>query len=435
MEGRRATFVSQTPAVLSGVAFGLATACGGLMALGLYLGRKKVEDLEKQSRQTKSVIDTLKGIITEFQNKATLVTHTRCAWHESMNLFTQLLYKGTMPKSNFDEISLVWRLVLTGGPCAGTKFGVNCFFATPATLVVCFHQQMPHLSWQTYGNIAIDVTSCIRPQYFVATVSEAATFLHNNGVSFYPKSPDMFQNYCQEMAVRENIQAVMLFDRGIQDGRSYYDEKGWQTVLGKIGFPTDIDMIMKRYDAVFHLVTAADGAQKFYTKTGEDGKQVRHEEPDQAKDLDRKLQKAWSSHPKHYVFKNNGTFEDKLEKMISQMCKLLGVPHTKKKPRKFLLKSMPRSFPAVGLDNMSTATFTKTYIKPPEQKNMKNVQKHDPQPFMFVRERTQQAIGDATEKRSLNIRSYILKTVSTKGAQEIESTRNLSRREVGLESH
>jgi len=78
---------------------------------------------------------------------------------------------------------------------------------------------------------------------------------------------------------------------------------------------------------------------------------------------------------------------------------------------------------------MSTATFTKTYIKPPEQKNMKNVQKHDPQPFMFVRERTQQAIGDATEKRSLNIRSYILKTVSTKGAQEIESTRNLSRRE------
>ena len=48
----------------------------------------------------------------------------------------------------------------------------------------------------------------------------------------------------------------------------------------------------KRYDAVCHLVTAADGAEKFY---GLDN-QARHENVEQAKEIDKKLIDAYTGH-------------------------------------------------------------------------------------------------------------------------------------------
>ena len=48
-----------------------------------------------------------------------------------------------------------------------------------------------------------------------------------------------------------------------------------------------------RYNAVFHMVTAADGASKFYTL---ENNQARTETPEQALDLDRRTQKCWLGH-------------------------------------------------------------------------------------------------------------------------------------------
>lgn len=49
-----------------------------------------------------------------------------------------------------------------------------------------------------------------------------------------------------------------------------------------------------RYDAIIHLVTAADGAEKYYTL---DNCVARSETPELARLLDLNTQKAWLGHP------------------------------------------------------------------------------------------------------------------------------------------
>jgi hypothetical protein len=57
----------------------------------------------------------------------------------------------------------------------------------------------------------------------------------------------------------------------------------------------------RRYEAVIHLETAANGAEKFYT--GENN-QARYESAEEARSLDRKLQDAWTGHPSFFVIDN-----------------------------------------------------------------------------------------------------------------------------------
>lgn len=55
---------------------------------------------------------------------------------------------------------------------------------------------------------------------------------------------------------------------------------------------TPVSLSDKRYDAVVHMVTSADGAVDFYNKSNE----ARYESIDQAKSVDKKLQNAYLGH-------------------------------------------------------------------------------------------------------------------------------------------
>jgi len=66
-----------------------------------------------------------------------------------------------------------------------------------------------------------------------------------------------------------------------------------------------------RYDSVIHMVTAADGAEKFYaTITGE----ARYESVDEAKEKDELLRQAYMGHQKWFLIKNSdcADFKDKI---------------------------------------------------------------------------------------------------------------------------
>ena len=56
------------------------------------------------------------------------------------------------------------------------------------------------------------------------------------------------------------------------DGRAYCDETTWQAIVDEMGLHV-VQLRDKRYNAVIHLVTAADGAEKFYTN---ESNEVRH---------------------------------------------------------------------------------------------------------------------------------------------------------------
>jgi hypothetical protein len=52
---------------------------------------------------------------------------------------------------------------------------------------------------------------------------------------------------------------VILIDRGLLDGSAYVSQNNWQALLDDLG--CNVVMLRdNRYDAVLHLVTAADGA-------------------------------------------------------------------------------------------------------------------------------------------------------------------------------
>ena len=57
--------------------------------------------------------------------------------------------------------------------------------------------------------------------------------------------------------------SIILMDCGVMDGSAYVNEDIWQAILDETGWST-IQLRDKRYEAVVHLMTAAEGAEEFY---------------------------------------------------------------------------------------------------------------------------------------------------------------------------
>lgn len=67
-----------------------------------------------------------------------------------------------------------------------------------------------------------------------------------------------------EIALQSDQKAILICDRGVMDGQAYISDHVWQALLDETSWST-IQLRDKRYEAVIHLVTAANGAEKFYT--------------------------------------------------------------------------------------------------------------------------------------------------------------------------
>lgn len=66
-----------------------------------------------------------------------------------------------------------------------------------------------------------------------------------------------------ELAQLAKQEAVILTDRGLMDGSAYMKPECWQTLMDEKGWNEAV-LRDRRYDAVIHLVTAANGASEFY---------------------------------------------------------------------------------------------------------------------------------------------------------------------------
>ena len=89
------------------------------------------------------------------------------------------------------------------------------------------------------------------------------------------------------------------------------------------------------YDAVFQLVTAAKGAEEFYTTANNS---ARTETVAEAAMLDDKLISAWTGHPHLRVIDNSSTFEEKMKRLIAEISSFLGEPEPFEIERKFLIE-------------------------------------------------------------------------------------------------
>lgn len=187
--------------------------------------------------------------------------------------------------------------------------------------------------------------------YKVFVVSETATELINGGAKPFGDNPiDIleFQRYVLEMQlnkeklfekIAENTQqdTIILCDRGIMDNRAYINNKQFRQLLKE--FELNEMEIMSSYDLVLHLVTAADGAEEYYTTANNT---ARTETPEQARALDKKTLNSWIGHENLSIITNNGNFDDKLHSVIRAIYETLDVPYPIQTQYKYIVEEVDR---------------------------------------------------------------------------------------------
>lgn len=209
------------------------------------------------------------------------------------------------------------RIALTGGPCAGKTTALG------------------YLT-QKLGDLGL----------YTVLVPEAATILINAGIGPKIIGFEPFQRRVFELisALEETVLAgvrdvpsghvVVIYDRGIPDGRAYVSDHEFSGILASYN-STMTDVRDRRYDAVLHLRTAAFGAEKFYTNTTNS---TRYESPEEARTIDDRILSAWVGHPHLRILDNTTPFDEKLKRLLQEVCIVVGIPVPLEIERKFAVQ-------------------------------------------------------------------------------------------------
>lgn len=141
------------------------------------------------------------------------------------------------------------------------------------------------------------------------------------------------EEHFMELALRITKPSVIICDRGVFDGKAFCPPAVWAHVLANLG--TTEPALLKRYNAVIHMVTAADGAEAFYNMDNP----ARREDPAQAQEVDRRLRQCWEDHPGLHIVENDGRpFVQKIQEVVSIIYGLVGVDAQGCMPRRFVVK-------------------------------------------------------------------------------------------------
>jgi len=238
----------------------------------------------------------------------------------------------------------ITKIVITGGPCAGKTTA---------------------MSW-----IQSNFTKL---GYTVLFVPETATELITGGVAPWTCGTNADYQKCQMklQLEKEKIfeqgastmpvdKVLIVCDRGTLDNKAYMSALDFATVVSSLGC-NEVEL-RDSYDAVFHLVTAAKGAEQFYTTANN---AARTETVEQAAELDDKLIAAWTGHPHLRIIDNADGFEDKLKKLIAEIAAFLGEPEPFEIERKFLIE-YPDIEKLEKLPNCQRVEIIQTYLTAPE---------------------------------------------------------------------
>lgn len=122
------------------------------------------------------------------------------------------------------------------------------------------------------------------------------------------------ENYYIGAANVYNRDTLIICDRGTMDSAAYINKESFDKVCKKMGWSREF-LTSERYDLVLHMVTAADGAEEFYTTANN---AQRRETVDEAKQMDKNTQQVWIDHFNLKVVDNQGDgFDAKLSKVFN----------------------------------------------------------------------------------------------------------------------
>jgi CYTH domain-containing protein len=233
------------------------------------------------------------------------------------------------------------RIVLTGGPCAGKT-----------TALVRIVDYFSNLGFKVF------------------TVPEVPTMYSQGGWSYLTPNPKLY--YEGEKAILETQLALedsfmrlaetctkpafVVCDRGTLDISAYIAPDMWLDITGKCG--TSTNELRERYDAVLHLVSAADGAEQYYTtaNNAQRYEQMNEEGLRIARGLDKKVIKAWTGHPHLRVINNHDDFDCKMNRVIMEISNVLGLPQPIVEERKYIVE-LTGELPEDSIQSEITQTY------------------------------------------------------------------------------
>ena len=218
---------------------------------------------------------------------------------------------------------MIKRIVLTGGPCAGK---------TTALVRVVDH-------FSSLG-------------FKVFTVPEVPTLYSLGGWNYLTPNRQLYYEgeraiLDTQLSLEDNFMrmaevctkpVLIVCDRGTMDISAYMTPEMWQELTALAG--TNSNALRERYDAVLHLVSAADGAEQYYTTAPNS---TRYEQADEeglriARELDKKVIRAWTGHPHLRVINNHDDFEQKMTRVIHEISNVLGLPQPVTEERKYIVE-------------------------------------------------------------------------------------------------
>ena len=233
------------------------------------------------------------------------------------------------------------KIVLTGGPCAGK---------TTALVKITEY-------FSGFG-------------YKVFNVPEVPTIYSTAGWNYLTPNRDLY--YQGELAILKTQLALenqfiklaevchkpvlVVCDRGTLDISAYIKPEEWEEITAMAG--TNSNELRERYDAVLHLVSAADGAEQYYTTATN---ATRYEQANEeglriARELDKKVIKAWTGHPHLRVINNHNDFENKLNRVLNEIAKVVGLPQPVQEERIFRVEICGE------IPECSESEITQTYL-------------------------------------------------------------------------
>lgn len=234
---------------------------------------------------------------------------------------------------NFAEISRkryanhmnnIKKIVLTGGPCAGK---------TTALVRI-----IEHFSGLGYKVFTI-------PEVPTMFTQAGMNYLTDNAKFFYEGEKATLQiqlaleDSMMRMAQTIDKPVIIVCDRGAMDISSYLTPELWNRIIGELGYTT-AQLRDERYDAVLHLVSAADGAEQFYTTSNNAQRLERADEHGLqiARELDKKVISAWTGHSHLRVINNHDDFNNKLNRVLKEISNVLGIPQPVEEERKYIVE-------------------------------------------------------------------------------------------------
>ena len=280
------------------------------------------------------------------------------------------------------------KIVITGGPCAGKTTA---------------------MSWIQ--------NAFTKLSYAVLFVDETATQLITGGAAPWLSASNRdFQwqllqlQQAKEKAFTEigktmkNEKILIVCDRAAMDNCAYMTEQEFGWVIKQMN--TSKIALRDQYDAVFHLVTAAKGAEKYYTLANN---QARTETVEEAAALDDKLIAAWTGHPHFRIIDNSTGFEEKMMRLIKEITAFLGEPTPMEIERKYLI-SRPNLHLLEKLPNCELVHIVQTYLKsddPSEERRIRQRGSNGSYVYFMTRKKKGDGIKRVEIENRLSQEEYI----------------------------